>query len=119
MAEVENARASRLGQFGSICGSSPAPAPLAEAAPATLPATTIGQGTFVVGREVQPGTYRTEGPDQDSLVSICTWQRLKNTSGEVGSWIASGIEKGPAVVTIKSSDAAFKSQGCQTWTKVD
>jgi hypothetical protein len=79
-------------------------------------ATSLGNGTYVVGVDVKPGAYRTAGPDGNST---CWWYRLKDTSGEVSAQIASGFTEGPATVTIKETDGAFQSQGCQTWTKVN
>lgn len=76
-----------------------------------------GDGTFVVGTEVKPGTYRTAGPADDAF-DTCYWARLKSTSGDVGDIIANGTTKGPATVTVKPSDNAFQTTGCKDWKKV-
>lgn len=88
-----------------------APAP---AAP-TGPLTSFGAGTYEVGKDVEPGVYRTAG----SGGSVpCYWARLNDTNGEFGSIIANGTPTGPTTVTIKTSDAAFETQGSCNWTKV-
>ncbi|HVW41261.1 MAG TPA: hypothetical protein VHC18_07920 [Amycolatopsis sp.] len=79
------------------------------------PASTIDEGTYVVGVDIKPGTYRTGGPTR----STCYWFRLKDTSGELSAVIASDGTRGPATVTIKPSDRAFKTSGCMTWIKMD
>ncbi|MDQ0605278.1 hypothetical protein QF037_009623 [Streptomyces canus] len=91
----------------------PTPSPTKEEAPAgEIP----GDGTYVVGEDIKPGTYRTDGPD-DSVVSNCYWARLSGTSGEFDEIIANSNTAGPATVTISASDAAFQTTGCKTWKK--
>lgn len=81
------------------------------AAEAQVAANTIpGTGTFVVGEDVAPGTYRTAGS------SGCYWVRLSGTSGELGDILANGLSDGPLTVTIAPSDQAFETQGCGEWT---
>lgn len=70
-----------------------------------------GDGTFLVGRDFEPGTYRTEGASGRN----CYWARLSGTSGESKDIIASGNVTGPTTVTIASSDTAFETKGCQEW----
>ncbi|MEV6755336.1 hypothetical protein [Streptomyces sp. NPDC051214] len=77
-----------------------------------------GDGTFVVGTEAEPGTYRTAGP-ADDVIDNCYWARLKSTSGAIGDIIANGNTKGPATVTISPGDNAFQTTGCKDWKKVD
>jgi hypothetical protein len=89
--------------------------PTAAATPAG-PAGSIGAGVHVVGVDIQPGNYRTAGP-VDSVIPNCYWARLKNTDGEFGAIIANGNTEGRATVTIKKTDGAFETTGCQPWTK--
>lgn len=77
----------------------------------------IGDGTYVVGTDIQPGTYRTAGP-RPGMMPMCIWQRLANTTGDMNAVTASDISNGPTTVTINESDGAFKSTGCATWAKV-
>jgi hypothetical protein len=69
-------------------------------------------GTKVVGKDVTPGTYRTRARSPG-----CYWTRLAGFSGEMGDILANGIESGPKVVTIGSSDKGFESRGCGLWTQ--
>jgi hypothetical protein len=94
------------------------PGPPALAPPGTLPpalATTFGEGRFVVGTDITPGTYRTSGK---SGHKDCYWERLKDTNGGTGSIIANDLAPGPATVTIDKTDAVFQTRWCSTWTKV-
>ncbi|MFJ8430576.1 hypothetical protein ACIQ9P_04645 [Kitasatospora sp. NPDC094019] len=91
------------------------PEPTGEAA-AKPDGTIAGSGTYLVGTDVQPGTYKTAGPSDST--GLCYWERSSGTSGDAGSIIANDALTGQGVVTIKKSDALFKSQGCQKWTKV-
>ncbi|MEU5894458.1 hypothetical protein ABZ835_48000 [Streptomyces sp. NPDC047461] len=50
-----------------------------------------GDGTFLVGKEVEPGTYRSEGKGSFG----CYWARLSDTTGESDAIIANGSAEGP------------------------
>lgn len=75
-----------------------------------------GDGTFLVGQEIMPGTWRSQG-SQDPPKS-CYWARLASFTGEAGSIIANENSKGPTVVTIEPSDVAFETNRCGTWTRI-
>ncbi|MET9833614.1 hypothetical protein ABZ078_30890 [Streptomyces sp. NPDC006385] len=75
-----------------------------------------GDGTYVVGQDIEPGTYRTAGPEETALPN-CYWARLSGTSGEFDEIIANGNTAGPTTVTISAGDEAFQTTGCQTWEK--
>jgi hypothetical protein len=79
------------------------------------PATSIDGGTYVVGSDIEAGTYRTTG---SASGLPCYWARLKDTTGEFSSIITNGSPTGQATVTIKSTDGAFETAGCGTWQKV-
>jgi hypothetical protein len=75
--------------------------------------TVFTDGTWVVGKDIQPGKYRSIGG------GICRWQRLRDLKGKVSSPIESNItSEGSPVVTIKPTDKAFESSGCGTWAKI-
>ena len=85
-----------------------APAPTAQppAAP-PLPAGNFRNGTFSVGVDVAPGTYRTRTPSTG-----CVWARL-NAQGQV---LGGATTDGPEIVTILPTDRTFRSSNCATWS---
>lgn len=87
------------------------------APPPGTPTTINGDGQFVVGTDIAPGTYRTAGVAQGKLT--CFWERQKDLLGTGDSILANASGQGPATVTIPNSDAAFKTTGCQPWTRTD
>lgn len=82
--------------------------PGAPAGPVTR--TFPGDGTFKVGIDIQPGTYRSAGGES------CYWERLRGLSGSYKDIIANGAGNAPQVVQIEASDVAFKTQHCPVWT---
>lgn len=90
------------------------PLPAVSTAP-TASSTTITEGTWLVGKDVQPGTYETTTVGTDAL-SSCYWARLSGTSGDFKEILANGNVEGHGIVTIKPTDVAFQTH-C-TWTKV-
>lgn len=91
----------------------PTQAPTAQ--PTATPAPTFPQfddGTYQVGKDIQPGTYRTRVAS-----SGCYYARLKGFGGTVDDIIANNLTDAPAIVTIASTDKGFTSQSCGTWTK--
>ena len=102
-----------------------APAPTRAPAPAAGARTSFGDGAWLVGPEVEPGTYRTDGPS-----SRCYWSRLAEFSN-VKTFIdrseaAAESDTGPEigadqviVVRIREGDAAFETIGCGTWRRVE
>lgn len=106
------------------------------AAPLALigPMSDFGNGTYVVGTDILPGSYETAGSAADGFfiilpgsyrmagptagaINICYWARLKDTSGDFGTIIADNVSPGPTTVTISPSDGAFQTSGCRTWQK--
>ncbi len=92
-------------------------APPATAAPATetpepAPAPPgFGDGTYLVGNDVQPGTYHTTGG------SGCNWQRLSDVSGDYDAVLAWEWPDGQAYVEILPTDRAFTTEDCGTWSR--
>lgn len=89
--------------------------PTATLAPTAKPTPTyahFGDGTFQVGKDIQPGTYRTRVGS-----SGCYYARLKGFGGTVDDIIANNNTDAPTVVTISASDKGFQSQNCGSWTK--
>jgi hypothetical protein len=80
----------------------------------SLNRTKITDGIWIVGVDVQPGTYRNQNPGSD-----CYWERMRDFSQGLNSTIANGIPGGAnAIVEIHGADEGFTSQGCGTWTRV-
>lgn len=73
--------------------------------------TTFGNGTWVVGKDIQAGTYRTRHNS-----SGCYFARLRGFGGTIDDIIANDNTFAPVVVTIAPSDAGFQSQRCDQWT---
>lgn len=73
--------------------------------------TRFGPGTFIVGTDIAPGTYRGRG-------GSCYWARLRSFGGTLNSVIANGNGTGGSViVTINRGDKGFESSRCGTWTR--
>lgn len=85
-----------------------APATMAPSSPQFL---TFKDGTHQVGKDIQPGTYRTR-----TKASSCSWQRLSGFGGTFDEIIANINVTGFAVVTIASTDKGFESSRCGTWS---
>ncbi|ADP83225.1 hypothetical protein [Pseudofrankia inefficax] len=86
--------------------------------PTTVPPaaeTTIGPGTWLVGKDIQPGTFETTTTGT-GIGSSCYWARLSGTSGDFKEILANGNVEGHGIVTIKPTDVAFQTP-C-TWTKI-
>ncbi|MBX7431127.1 hypothetical protein JDV09_03230 [Mycobacterium sp. Y57] len=92
-----------------------APQSSAAAPRPTGPQTTIASdGTYVVGTDILPGVYRTAGPV--STGRNCYYKRL--ASFDSSDIIDNEGAKGPQVVEILASDAAFSTSNCQPWQRV-
>lgn len=72
----------------------------------------IAEGTWAVGVDVAPGTYRAKDPVSD----FCYWEITADTNGDhiVANDIVHG---GRPTVTLKKGQF-FKTQGCGTWARV-
>lgn len=93
-------------------------APTVEAAPVVPsgPAATFSDGTYEVGVDVEPGRYKTTGPDGSGFIDSCYWARNSNDSGEFSAIIANDNISGPGSITVKSGEFVELSGGC-VWTK--
>jgi hypothetical protein len=72
---------------------------------------TFGDGTWIIGTDIEPGTYR-----NDDSSALCLWQRLSGFSGEFDDIIASDLTEAITIVTIDATDAGFDSEDCSTWS---
>jgi hypothetical protein len=82
--------------------------PLAQA-PALSVGDTVAPGTYLVGRDIRPGTYR--GEAGTGVMESCYWERLNDVAGELGSIIANDNAMGSYFVQVLGSDFALKA-GC-------
>ena len=85
-------------------------------APDPPPLTTIDQGDWVVGEQIEPGAYRVpQGPS-------CSWTRatgFEHIPREVTQTERTNIAlEGPYLVTLTAGER-FTTRGCDTWTKAD
>lgn len=80
--------------------------PISEATYTLPPNSGIRQGTWVVGKDINPGTYYSLG------ANLCYWERQSDATGEV---IDNAHIRGPQTVTIHKTDYAFHTMGCAGW----
>jgi hypothetical protein len=73
------------------------------------PATTFGNGTYVVNTDIAPGTYVAAGGTN------CYWERLSGTSGEFNDIISNESATGRTIAAIAPTDKAFTTRGCGDW----
>lgn len=78
----------------------------------TSPTTPFTDGVYLVGVDIQPGTWRSNGAGTG-----CYWARLRNLRGE-DEIIANSFGSAPAVVTVLASDVALDVSGCGTWSRL-
>lgn len=71
-----------------------------------------GDGTYIVGTDIQPGTYKADASPR------CYWERLRNLDGGVGSIIDNDNTTGPVVLAVQPSDKAVRVSGCAPFRKV-
>ncbi|GGT26170.1 hypothetical protein [Streptomyces chromofuscus] len=73
-----------------------------------------GDGDFLVGTDIKPGTYRSTG----NTTGMCYWERAKDASGEMDSLLANDNVSGTGYVTVTANDKIFRSSGCSDWEAV-
>lgn len=78
------------------------------------PTAPFGDGVWIVGVDIAPGTWQSETPPDGS----CYWERMSGFGGELDDIIANEFTESQQVVTIQPGDVGFKSDGCGTWTLV-
>jgi hypothetical protein len=90
-----------------VASADPTPAP-----PPPGPKTTIdGDGTYAVGKDIQPGTYSSAGPVGDGA---CYWKRTNGTT-----IVDNALSKKAQIVQIDATDTSFTTNECQTWQLTD
>lgn len=66
--------------------------------------TKIAPGTYLVGREIQPGIYK--GQAGSDILESCYWVRLSNVAGEFDAILANDNAVGQYYVQVSQSDFA-------------
>ena len=86
-----------------------------------------GNGFFLVGPDIAPGLYRTDGtastfgvwindvPTEDSM---CLWFTYSTPDANKDHVVATNMSIGPMYATINSEVKAFESQNCEPWIRV-
>lgn len=88
------------------------PAEAQSPSPSASPAASLGgfgDGTWLVGSDVQPGTYRAPGGEG------CYWERLSGFGGTTDEIVANDNPVGPVIVTIQATDLGFATAACGAW----
>jgi hypothetical protein len=81
-------------------------------APPPAPKTTIdADGTYAVGKDIQPGTYSSAGPVGDGA---CYWKRTNGTN-----IVDNALSKKAQIVQIDATDTSFTTNDCQAWQPTD
>lgn len=78
---------------------------------AVITGSAFGDGTYIVGTDVQPGTYR-----NDRVDVLCYYKRLSGFGGTSRESIAIEVTLVPAIVEIGAGDKGFSTSGCGTWS---
>lgn len=71
---------------------------------------TIPAGTYIVGKDIQPGTYK--GQAGNDISASCYWARLANVAGGMDAIIANDNAVGQYYVQVAGSDFAL-STACE------
>jgi hypothetical protein len=78
---------------------------------AAEPEAGFGDGTYIVGENLDPGIYRSTG------TNLCYWERMSGFGGTFEEIIANGNEG--TIVEIVASDAGFKTERCGQWLPLE
>jgi hypothetical protein len=94
------------GASAAVASADPTPAP------PPGPKTTIdADGTYTVGKDIQPGTYSSAGPVGEGA---CYWKRSNGTD-----ILDNALSKKPQIVAIEPTDTSFTTNECQAWQLTD
>ena len=107
MRSTKAAGAAAVALAACFAGAGPAGADPAPSPPPAPKQVIDADGTFAVGKDIVPGTYRSGGPRDGNA---CYWRRISG-----GKTVDSAMTKQPQVVLIEPGDTAFRTDRCQTW----
>ncbi len=74
--------------------------------------TAFDDGDYIVGTDIQPGAYRSEGR------SDCYYARLRGFGHTIQDIVANGNTSASVVVTVAPGDRGFESSGCGAWARL-
>ncbi len=88
--------------------------PVDLSAPGPQATSFVGDGMFMVGVDIAPGTYQSTSLDSGY------WGRLSGASGVLDDVLANDLTTtgDQAIVTIEPTDKFFTTSGMGTWTKI-
>ncbi len=78
------------------------------------PVTHFGDGSYLVGVDISPGTYIADAGD-----GSCDWFRTAPFGDTSPDNSGGYVSKGRQIATILASDSGFHSDGCGTWNPLD
>jgi hypothetical protein len=104
-------------------------ATIASASPAAAQPTDPipGDGFFLVGPDIAPGVYQTNGSaspfqiwinDVPTAESMCLWFTYSTPDANKANVVATNMSVGPMVANINSAVKAFESRNCDPWIRV-
>ncbi len=76
--------------------------------------TTLSDGTYVVGTDIQPGVYKTAGPGSSAITDSCYWAVLNSLNTQ--DIADNGNISGPT--TIQVGGKALELTGGCTWARI-
>jgi hypothetical protein len=85
-----------------------------------------GNGFFLVGPDITPGLYRTEGSastfqiwinDEPTQDSMCLWFTYSTPDANKEHVLATNMSTGPMFANINETVKAFESRNCEPWIR--
>ena len=86
-----------------------------------------GDGVFLVGPDIAPGLYRTDGSastwgvwinDVPTESSMCVWFTYSTPAANKDHVVETNISVGPMYANINPTVMALETRNCQPWTRV-
>ena len=86
-----------------------------------------GNGFFLVGPDIAPGLYRTDGSasifgvwinDVPTQESMCLWFTYSTPDANKGNVVATNMSIGPMYATMNPMVKAFETRNCEPWIRV-
>ncbi len=80
--------------------------------------TSFGDGTWVVGEDIQPGTYKSAGA-KAGIFELCSVTTLAGDTSDapIIDWVTANVDE-PLRIKVTGKVKAVKASGCEDFTKV-